>query len=169
MPATLTANTLAQILPGSWTIAATNFPTWLTGERRSPRFRYELVGQNPLVLSDDVFYVTAEGEEKHILGQDTFGVDRYGNDEFRWRGKKLLRFFVSRWSVSGVNEDGSIAVIRFSKSLVTPAGIDIIVRADVEVPELRATIARATEEFGLSPEDFGSLTWLVVTPASEAS
>lgn len=147
--------TLAKVLPGSWRIAATNFPMWLTGERHSPRFSYELLGEHPLVLSDDVSYFTAEGEEKHVLGQDTFA-----HDEFSWRGKKLLRLFVSRWSVSGVSEDGSIAVIHFSKSLATPAGIDIIVRDGVETPELRATIARATEEFGLSPEDFGSLTWL---------
>ena len=165
MQDTLNESTLAQILPGSWTIAATNFPMWLTGQRQSPRFSYELVSENPLMLSDDVSYVTAEGEQKHILGLDTFGIDRDGNDEFRWRGTKLLRLVVSRWSVSGVSEDGSIAVIRFAKSLVTPAGIDVIVREGVAAPELRATIARATEEFGLTPEDFASLTWLEVAPA----
>jgi len=51
-------------------------------------------------------------------------------------------------------------VISFSKSLATPAGVDVIVREGVEHPELRATIAHGSEEFGLTPEEFGSLTWL---------
>lgn len=159
MQATLDEDTLARILPGVWTVAATNFPMWLTGERLSPRFSYELVGEHPLVLSDDVSYLTAEGEQKHILGQDT-----WRDDEFTWRGKGLLKLFASHWAVSGVSPDGSIAVIHFSKSLATPEGIDIVVREGTEVPELRATVARATEEFGLTPEGFGSLTWLTGSP-----
>lgn len=155
MRATIDEDTLARILPGSWTVAATNFPMWLTGERISPRFSYELVGEHPLVLSDDVSYVTADGQQKHIIGQDTWRDDR-----FTWRGRGLLKLFASRWAVSGFNAEASIVVIHFSPSLATPAGIDVVVREGVEVLELRATIARATEEFGLSPEDFGSLTWL---------
>ncbi|CAN5298844.1 hypothetical protein BH11ACT4_BH11ACT4_10230 [soil metagenome] len=155
MQAPLDDDVLARVLPGSWTIAATNFPMWLNGERQSPRFSYELVSENPLVLSDVVSFVTAEGEEKHIAGQDTLV-----RDEFRRRGKRVQRFLVSRWMVSGVSDDGAIAVIHFSQSLAMPSGIDIVVREGAEVPEVRATIARATEEFGLSPEEFGSLTWL---------
>ena len=161
MAATLDEDILASVLPGRWSIAATNFPMWLKGDRTEPHFSYELLAQHPLVLSDDVSYLDAEGELKHIIGTDTFAWD-----EFRWRGKGLLRFFASHWSVSGISPDGSVAVIRFSKSLATPAGIDIIVREGTEVPELRAMIARTTEAFGLSPEDFGSLTWLV--PAASA-
>ncbi len=113
MGATLDQRALADLLPGTWTIAATNFPMWLTGEKTEPRFTYELVSEQPLVLSDDVGYAE-EGEEKHILGQDT-----WRDDEFVWRGRKLLRLFASRWSVAGMSDDGSIAVIRFSKSLVS--------------------------------------------------
>jgi len=160
MQATLDEDTLARILPGSWTIAATNFPMWLTGERLSPKFSYDVIGHDPLVLSDEVSYVTVEGEQKQILGTDTWLPVADGEGEFRWRGKGLLKLAPSYWVVSGLSTDGSIAVIHFSKSLATPSGIDIVVREGVEVPELRATIARATEEFGLSPEDFGSLTWL---------
>lgn len=159
MGATLDQRALADLLPGTWTIAATNFPMWLTGEKTQPRFTYELVSEQPLVLSDDVGYVE-EGEEKHILGQDT-----WRDDEFVWRGRKLLRLFASRWSVAGMSDEGSIAVIRFSKSLVTPSGVDIIVREGVEHPELRRTVAHSTEEFGISPEEFGSLTWFTAAPA----
>ena len=158
MGATLDQRTLADLLPGSWTIAATNFPMWLAGDKLEPRFTYELISEDPLVLSDDVGYVE-EGEEKHILGQDT-----WRGDEFVWRGRKLLRLVASHWSVAGMSDDGTIAVIRFSKSLATPSGVDIIVREGSEHPELRAMIAHATDEFGLSPEEFGSLTWFTSEP-----
>ena len=160
MPATLDDTTLAEILPGTWVIAATNFPMWLHGNRTEPRFAYEIVGRDPLVLSDEVSYVNAEGEAKKIIGKDT-----WRGDEFTWRGKGLLSLFASHWSIGGVSDDGTIAAIRFTKSLATPAGIDIVVREGSHNPELRAIIARGTEEFGLSPEDLGSLTWL---PAPEA-
>ena len=160
MGATLDQRTLADLLPGTWSVAATNFPMWLAGDKLEPTFSYELLSEDPLVLSDDVGYLE-EGEEKHILGQDT-----WRGDEFVWRGRKLLRLLASRWGVAGMSDDGTIAVIRFSKSLATPAGVDIIVREGSEHPELRATIAHATEEFGLSPEEFGSLTWFTAAPAT---
>lgn len=147
--------TLSRVLPGAWTIAASNIPAWLSGERLEPRFSYELVGHNPLVLSHEVSYRTVEGEEKHVVSQDTWA---YG--EFRGRGKGLQRFFPSPWSVSGASEDGSIAVIHHAGSRAAPDGIDVVVREGAPTPELRATIARATEQFGLSPEEFGSLTWM---------
>jgi len=154
--APLDENTLAELLPGSWTVAATNFPMWLRGDRSQPRFSYEVVSREPLVLSDDVSWIdTASGQEKHLLGTDTLR-----HEEFVWRGKGMLRFASSHWTVAGATDDATVAAIRFSKSAVTPAGIDIIVREGVFQPELRALIARATELFGLSPEDFGSLTWL---------
>jgi hypothetical protein len=147
---------VAELLPGQWSIAATNFPMWLRGERADPLFSYERVSTNPLFFTDDVSYTDVEsGKEKHILGTDTFR-----GDEFVWRGKGWLRFVSSRWSVSGASDDGSIVAIRFSKSRVTPAGNDIIVRAGIVHPELRALIARSTEQFGLTPEEFASLTWL---------
>ena len=156
MRAPLDENTLAELLPGSWSVSATNFPMWLGGERRSPRFSYEIVSRDPLVLFDDVSYVVAEsGQEKHIVGTDVLR-----HEGFVWRGKGWLRFVSSHWSVAGASDDGTVAAIRFAKSAVTPAGIDIIVREGTQQPELRALIARSTELFGLTPEDFGSLTWL---------
>ena len=149
---------LADTLPGTWSIAATNFPMWLSGQRRQPRFSYVLLSQSPLIFSDDVSYTDAEGAERHILGQDTFK-----HNEFVWRGRGRLRFFASRWTICGISDDGTIAVVRFSKSIATPGGLDIVVREGVEHPELRALIAGSTVDYGLSPEDFGSLTWLYGT------
>ena len=147
--------TSADLLPGTWLIAATNFPMWLTGERREPRFDYELIGTDPVVLGDVVTYRTADGTEKRIVGKDT-----WRGDEFVWRGKGLLSLFTSRWHVAGAADDGTVLVIRFEKSLATPAGLDIVVREGTSHPELRKAVARDTDAFGLTPEEFGSLTWI---------
>jgi hypothetical protein len=161
MPTSPIDSDLAAILPGTWAVRSTNFPMWLTRERLSPRFSYDLVSENPLTLRDDVSYTTADKGEKHILG-----VDKWAHDGFVWRGKGLLKLVTSRWTISGISDDKTVVAIRFQKSLFTPAGIDIIVRDGADVPELRSLVARNTEKFGLSAEDFASLTWLDASPAS---
>jgi len=147
--------TLADALPGTWAVAATNFPMWLTGTKLRPQFSYNLVTRSPLVLDDDVVYLDEEGAPRQISG-----VDKWNGHGFTWRGKGVLRLFASHWTVAGLSADRSVAVIRFSKSLATPAGVDVIVRVGTDTSELRATIAHATEDFGLTPEDFASLSWL---------
>ena len=150
---------MADLLPGTWIVAATNFPVWLSGQRREPRFDYRLISREPLVLSEDVAFTRGpgrhEGEKKHILGRDAFT-----GDEFVWRGTGVLRMLTSRWRVAGVSDDGSIVVIHSTKSIGTPSGVDVIVREGSLQPELRAVIAHATEDFGLTPEQFASLSWL---------
>ena len=133
---------------------------WLSGERRSPKFNYGLVSSNPLVLSDDVSYQTRAGDEKHILGKNS-----YSSGKFVWRGKGLLGLISSQWVVAGARKDGTVIAIRFAKTLFTPAGIDILVRDDADV-EARAVVAGASMEFGLTPEDFASLSWLRVAATS---
>lgn len=150
---------MGDLMPGTWIVAATNVPIWLSGERREPRFEYGLISRDPLVLSDDVGYMVGDGRRlgtrKHILGRDTFNGER-----FVWRGKGLLKLFRSTWHVGGISEDGSIAALEITKSFGTPGGVGIIVREGSIVPELRAIIAHSTDEFGLSPEQFASLSWL---------
>ncbi|WP_411698483.1 hypothetical protein [Conyzicola sp.] len=155
MPTTPHASDLAAILPGVWNVRATNFPMWLTRERKSPRFSYDLVSENPLTLRNDVSYFTADNQEKHVLG-----TDKWADDHFVWRGKSLLKLARSRWAVSGKNDASTVLAIRFDKTAFTPAGIDVIVREAVEIDELRSLVARNTEQFGLTAEDFASLTWL---------
>jgi len=146
---------LAELLPGTWRVVASNFPMWLGEDRLNPTFSYGLLGTEPLRLSDDVAYTTPGGEVKHVLG-----VDQWRGNGFVWRGKGLLRLVTSSWTVAGVSKAGTIAAIRFTKSLVSPAGIDILVREGASFPEPRAAVAAESERFGLTAEDFASLTWL---------
>ncbi|MBH0053959.1 hypothetical protein I6E60_07305 [Salinibacterium sp. SWN167] len=149
------ASVLAAKLPGTWAIAATNFPMWLDGTRHNPEFTYEPAEGDELTLADTVSYTTRAGETKTIVG-----TDRLQGDEFVWRGQGWLKVLTSRWQVVGADDAFDTVVLRFSRSRLTPSGIDIITRKDVEVPDVRTTVAHATEEFGLTAEDFASLTWL---------
>ena len=162
-PHRLTETELAELLPGEWMIGATNFPMWLKGDKLSPSFEYRDRGESPLSLADTVAYLTAEGERKTIVG-----VDRWKAGRFVWRGKGLLTPFTSTWSVAAASDDGEFAVIRFSKSLATPAGVDVIARAGVDPHELRAAIAADTAGYDLEHEEFASLTWLDFAGAADS-
>lgn len=151
----LTESELAEILPGTWRIAATNFPLWLSGDGRQPRYTYTLASPSPLSVTDEVTYLTPDGETQTITGRSTF---RRG--EFVRRGSGLKMFSVSRWYVGGSDEQRTLLVLRIDKTLSTPAGLEIIVREEADYPNLRRTVASTTEELGLSPEDFASLGWL---------
>ena len=155
MPAIFTTEALSQFLPGTWTIRATNFPFWLSGERADGRLNYELSGTDPLIFADTVTYAKPDGAVKKIVG-----IDRWTGQGFVWHGKGILGLLSSRWTVTGGSDDLNILAIHYDKSLVTPAGIDIIVREGSEPRELRSLVARGTEMFGLTAEDFASLTWL---------
>jgi hypothetical protein len=146
---------LAALLPGTWRVGATNFPMWLSGDRLRPRFRYDLKSADPLVLDDVVSYTTADGLEKTIVG-----VDRFRGDGFVWRGTRLLTLVTSRWSVVGATEDSNILVIRFAKSPLTPAGVDVVVRDGMDSHAFRTEVAGFSESLGLTHGEFASLTWL---------
>lgn len=151
--------TLQRVLPGRWTVKATNFPMWLSGERRDPTFEYAVVRDQPLTLSDRVTYDDPGGKSKTIRG-----VDRWNGRGFTWKANGLLGLFVkSRWEVAGVRE--GLVVLRFDKSIATPSGVDVIVGEGVDATELRTTIAADPASFGLSIEEFASLTWLDHLPA----
>lgn len=154
MPALLRPESIAQFLPGTWTIRATNFPFWLSGERIDGRLNYELVSAEPLVLSDVVTYSKPDGTAKRIVG-----VDRWTGEGFVWRGKGVLSILSSKWTVTGASDDLEIVAIHYEKSRVTPAGIDIIAREGHAAEEARSLVATRTDQFGLTAEQFATLSW----------
>ncbi|MBL7252820.1 hypothetical protein [Paractinoplanes lichenicola] len=139
---------LRATLPGEWRVLATTFPMWLSGRRVHPRFSYEEVEGSSLVLRDVVSYRTKSGATRRIVG-----VDRYdaGTGLFTWRGKGVLGVLTSRWRVTHVSDDRELVVLAFEKSLVTPAGVDVIGRGDVHRPDARTL---------LGDEPGPGMTWL---------
>ncbi|MGH1846978.1 hypothetical protein ABE869_09200 [Enterococcus gilvus] len=139
-------------LDGTWEIKGTTFPMWLSEKRKRPRITYKRTEKNTVELLDLVEY-EAKDKTKQIKG-----IDRLKDGRFVWRGLGLLKVLTSQWQV--VTMKGDVLVIRFEKSLVTPAGIDILVKSGAEVPKLRERVENYPESFGLSDEEKETLKWL---------
>ncbi|WP_150308669.1 hypothetical protein [Planctomonas psychrotolerans] len=148
---------LSTLLPGIWTLRATTFPLWRSGRRLSPTFSYRLLPGRTLRLHDSVSYRTRTGESRRILGTDTF---REATGDFVWRGSGVLAPLSAAWRVSGSNGDGTVLVLRFSRTLVTPAGIDVLARLAGDSRDLDERLLRDADQYRLSTAEVRSLTWL---------
>lgn len=118
-------------LVGTWHIVCSSFPMWLGGSRTEATFTYRPLppGRSGAArLRDEVGY-RSRGRRRTIRGVDTRLTDRPGT-VFRWRGHGPLALLSSEWEVSEFGPDDAWAVITFNRSLVTPAGTDVVVRAD---------------------------------------
>ncbi len=119
-----TATNAVDWLSGKWTVQATNFPMWLKGDKLRPTFMYTPLEDGRLL--DEVQYQRkSNGDVETITGYDQYDSQTGG---FVWRGKGLLIIARSKWRVLDVAIDGQMAVIEFSKTLFTAAGIDVITR-----------------------------------------
>jgi hypothetical protein len=128
-------------IEGTWYVVATNFPMWTKGDRTNPRFIY---GAERGGRFDDTVEYEQGGRTKRILGVDTLEAP----NKFVWRGKGWLRFFTSRWEILSVSADEQLVALSFTKTLFTPAGLDIISRG----AEVRADAYDAIHSAIGSPE-----------------
>jgi hypothetical protein len=142
------------LLPGVWRVAGTNFPMWLDGRRHHPRFEYRH-SRRAGVLDDVVTYDDRDGRERTIVGRD-----RRRGDHLVWRGAGLLSVASSRWRVTGMSGDGDVAALRFERTLFTPAGVDVLVRTGAGALDARRALATELDRYGLTAEEFASLSWL---------
>ncbi len=155
MPTTLDQETVARALPGTWRIGATNVVEWIDGERLDPVLRFEVSEPDPLVISEEQEFVSPDGKSRRISIQSEW-VDGI----FRSKGRGILKSGASRWRLGGLSADGSVAVIRVATVRGGQDGLLVLVRSDAMTSELRSMIATRSDEFGIGPEDFASLSWL---------
>ncbi|OJG56137.1 hypothetical protein [Enterococcus haemoperoxidus] len=102
---------------------------------------------------DIVTYNNNRGQQKKIIGIDT-----YKQNHFVWRGKGLLAILSSKWSILTVTE--TILVIKFDRSFLTPAGIDILVREGIDIDDPKQFILDCFEQYSLTASELNSLVWL---------
>ncbi|MCC6897030.1 MAG: hypothetical protein IT321_29695 [Anaerolineae bacterium] len=144
----------ADWLPGTWTVQATNFPLWLKGDKLAPTFTYTALDDGRLL--DEVRYQRqADGSTQTITGYDRFDT---ATGRFIWRGKGLLFIARSEWRVLTAADDGQTAIILFSKTLFTAAGLDVIARSSDYDPAIVSYTTAALAEQGLKPSP--PLKWL---------
>lgn len=142
---------LGKQLSGTWLIKGTTFPLWLSNKRDMPRITYRVLEKEPVKLLDLVEY-EKKGQTKQIKG-----VDYQEEKGFLWRGNGLLKVLKSRWEVVSIK--GDVLVIRFAPSLVTPAGVDILVREGVVVSDLAKRVVQHFDVFGLTAEEIRQIQW----------
>lgn len=119
-------------LAGTWHIVCSSFPMWQGDRRTEATFSYSPLPygrSGKQRMSDVVGYRTRRGRQRRIRGIDTRLMRRPGA-VYRWRGRGVLAALSSEWEVREIGPNDAWAVILFSRSLLTPAGADIVVRAD---------------------------------------
>lgn len=135
---------LIHILAGTWFIVQTNFPLWLKGDKLNPTFNYTIIQKKGRqVLLDEVKY-EKKGKEKTITGIDY--PEEKNENSFTWKGKGLLFIARSKWEVKLIDTEEGWAVIYFSKTLFTPAGVDIISRKPTISAEILKKIKTEMEK-----------------------
>ncbi len=120
---------------------------WLDGTRTSPTFTYsELVRRDGRVEMRDVVSYQRNGQRETIEGLDVQHATTPCH--FTWSGRGFLAAFTSEWDVVFLDEPHGLAIITFSPTLATPAGLDVISReplSDEAWKEALAEIDRTPE------------------------
>lgn len=154
MGQTLDEAGIARTLVGEWNMGASNIESWVDGSRRDASFRFAVEQESPLVISEEQVFTLKDGKERRNICTNQFHDGEFVSKMRRFLGT------MSRWSIRGVSDDGSILIIRMTHARGGQDGLMVMVRRNSEFDELRATLATQSDEFGLGPEDFASLTWL---------
>lgn len=129
---------------GEWHVLFTDFPMWLGGRRRKPRFIYEAgIRGGRQGLLDTVRYEQG-GRTREIKGFDYVLDAQY--TRFCWRGNGIMSLLRSNWRLIYISEDKSWAIIRFRKTLFTPDGVDLISRNPLPDAQLLETMRQALKD-----------------------
>ncbi|ORY33978.1 hypothetical protein BCR39DRAFT_518005 [Naematelia encephala] len=135
-------------LMGKWGVTWSTLPMWK--DKKDVVITYDPVAAETRI--DTTFDSTVEyrktsaaanSKPSTVRGSETLSTGANGAT-FDWRGKSYLFFVTSHWEILGYGKDDSNgldwAVTFFSKTLFTPAGIDIYIRASPS-----ATVPASTE------------------------
>lgn len=137
-------------LEGKWYIHYSNFPMWTKGDKQYPNFNYTTVERKDESILLDVVEYKKNGNSKTIKGKDK--ILNSENSKFKWRGKGLLWFFVSKWEIVYFDESTNWAIIKFEKTFFTPAGYDVISKSKVLDDKVLQAIDLKLSEIGLKEE-----------------
>lgn len=126
-------------LEGTWYINQSNFPMWLKGDKKKPSFNYKLKKKKNIWGLEDIVAYHKNEKRKTIVGFDKPLDDK--NTYFVWRGKSFMSVLTSKWKILHFDRTQNWILLRFEKTLFTPAGYDIISRKKVLSPAILAQIA----------------------------
>lgn len=156
MEITLSEALIAKTLVGDWCIGASNIDDWVNGARRDALLSFSLGQESPLILNEQQVFLAKDGKERKVVL-----INRFVDGHFVSKGRGIIGG-MSRWSIGGLDVEGGILLVRMTHARGGQDGLLLLVRKDTSVEELRTTIARQAEDYGIGPEDFASLTWVPV-------
>lgn len=138
---------------GKWDIIATTLSMWTDGKREHPSITYTKLSDSPLTVNNQVKFLKY-GKEKSIEG-----IEKYKDGQFIWRGKGLLKLFKSTWHF--VYLDADVLIIKFGSTLMTDAGLDILIQDKNRIQELKEKILHSYTDYKQTKEELEQLEWLV--------
>jgi hypothetical protein len=133
---------------------ASSLPIWLSGLTYPPTYTFSVIRELPDRIAESLTYSTRGGQDVTVES-----VNRLIGGAFVSRGSGLALLSTSKWSISGLSDDGVVAIVRYEKTRLSAEGVNVLVREGHVRPSLRSEVASSTEQFGLSLEDFASITW----------
>ncbi|PHK49040.1 hypothetical protein BTJ66_10475 [Staphylococcus edaphicus] len=139
-------------MPGKWYIIGSTFKMWTSGKKTNPSITYSILNSDPLKILDKVQY-QSKGKTKSIVGYDTLK-----KGLFIWRGKGMLKPFTSEWETLYIDSD--ILIIKFSSTLVTPSGLDVLLRDRQNAATYKKQLHAHPTSFNLKSETVQELKWL---------
>ncbi|CAE6536937.1 unnamed protein product [Rhizoctonia solani] len=155
---------------GKWHVVQSTLPLWKSRSDVTITYSQIATSSPDVVKFDDIVEYRSRASpgsaRSRIVGVDTLVTTHHGAPEgyksgvsYHWRGKGWLMIATSNWQVLGYNPDLGWAVTYFSKTLFTPAGLDVYVRDPIRVNgEVVKGILEATKkvggEIGSLAEDF---------------
>lgn len=146
---------VAAALAGEWHIGTSNIDEWVNGTRRDAVIRFAVEKESPLVLTEEQKYTIKDGKERSVVLSN-----RFVNGEFMSKSRRIASG-VSRWRIGGIDTEHGILIVRMTHARGGQDGLIVLIRSSTESEELRTIIATRAVEFGIGPEDFASLTWLL--------
>jgi hypothetical protein len=141
-------------LSGAWNVTHSTLPMWK--KNKNVKITYASLRAPVGALDDLVEYNPIDGDkQKTVRGVDTPDSTRHA--AYNWRGKGLLMIASSHWEILGYgDEDGGWMVTYFSKTMFTPAGVDVYARRKGGLSEQMLQRIRS-EMKGVDDSDFQRL------------
>ncbi|KAJ1305713.1 hypothetical protein OPQ81_010448 [Rhizoctonia solani] len=146
---------------GKWHVIRSTLPLWKSRSDVTITYSPLLISPSSDTLKfDDVVEYRSRSSpgsaKSRIVGVDTLVTRPHGAPEgytsgvsYHWRGKGWLMIATSNWQVLGYDSNQGWAVTYFSKTLFTPAGLDVYVRDPTNVgKEVVDGILEATKKLG---------------------
>lgn len=139
---------------GDWRLCGTTQPFLGDPRKTEVAVSFSVHRSEPLVCRGDVSW--KRGDRTYSLP----GFDRVSADGVHhWRGRGWRIVLGSLFRFDTATADGTVIVLRYSASLISPAGLHVLARSDLAPQTLRDRILDESSALGLPRTELEALRW----------